>query len=100
MNGYRSKPPQGGLEVNPQLMRSETKKETMTKKLFKLIDKLEQEHLFLNGALQSIKEHFEKHKDEQYPQKPMEFGMIETLKQELSESVNLVNQIIEEKNNA
>ena len=34
----------------------------MTKKLFKLIDKLEQEHLFLNGALQSIKEHFEKHK--------------------------------------
>jgi len=27
MNGYRSKPPQGGLEVTPQLMRSETKKE-------------------------------------------------------------------------
>ena len=70
-----------------------------TKKLFKLIDKLEQEHLFLNNALQSIKEHFEKHKNEQYPQKPMEFGMVETLKQELTESVNLVNQIIEEKNN-
>ena len=69
----------------------------MTKKLFELIDKLEQEHLFLNGALQSIKEHFEKHKDEQYPQKPLEFGMVETLKQELSESVNLVNQIIKEK---
>jgi hypothetical protein len=48
----------------------------------------------------SIKEHFEKHKNEQYPQKPMEFGMVETLKQELSESVNLVNQIIKEKNNA
>jgi len=69
----------------------------MTKKLFELIDKLEQEHLFLNGVLQSIKEHFEKHKDEQYPQKPLEFGMVETLKQELSESVNLVNQIIKEK---
>ena len=24
--GHRSKPPQGGIEVNPQLMRSETKK--------------------------------------------------------------------------
>ena len=69
----------------------------MTKKLFQLIDKLEQEHLFLNGALQSIKEHFEKHKNEQYPQKPLEFGIVETLKQEISESVNLVNQIIKEK---
>ena len=69
----------------------------MKKKLFKLIDKLEQENLFLNGALQSIKEHFEKHKNEQYPQKPLEFGMVETLKQEISESVNLVNQIIKEK---
>jgi hypothetical protein len=69
----------------------------MTKKLFELIDKLEQEHLFLNGALNSIKEHFEKHKNEQYPQKPLEFGMVETLKQEISESVNLVNQIIKEK---
>ena len=29
----RSKPPQGGLGVNPQLMRSETKKEKIKKKL-------------------------------------------------------------------
>ena len=67
----------------------------MDKKSLNLIDKLRQELPYINNALTMITNHWEKHKKEEYPATPLEFGKVETIKQELTEGVRIINDIIE-----
>ena len=66
-------------------------KGTMTKKLLKLIDKLEEELIYINGAFDHIKSHVVDNKDQP-------IMSASTLTVDLSNGVNLINKIIEEKN--
>jgi len=69
----------------------------MDKKLLNLIDKLSQELPYINNALTMITNHWKKHKKEEYPSTPLEFDKVETIKQELTEGVRIINNIIERK---
>ena len=63
----------------------------MTKKMIKLINKLEEELIYINGAFDHIKSHIINHKD-----KPI--FSASTLKVDLENGINLINKIVEEKN--
>tara|TARA_B110000503_G_scaffold133204_1_gene210350 strand:+ start:95 stop:364 length:270 start_codon:yes stop_codon:yes gene_type:complete len=69
------------------------RKENMskTKKLFKLIDKLEEELIYINGAFDHIKSHIVNKKDQP-------IMSASTLTVDLKNGVDLINKIIEEKN--
>ena len=62
-----------------------------TKKLFKLIDKLEEELIYINGAFDHIKSHIVNKKDQP-------IMSASTLTVDLKNGVDLINKIIEEKN--
>jgi len=61
-----------------------------TKKLFKLIDKLEEELIYINGAFDHIKSHIVNKKDQP-------IMSASTLTVDLENGVDLINKIIEEK---
>ena len=63
----------------------------MTKKLLKLIDKLEEELIYINGAFDHIKSHIVNNKDQP-------IMSASTLTVDLENGINLINKIIEEKN--
>ena len=63
----------------------------MTKKLLKLIDKLEEELIYINGAFDHIKSHIVNNKDQP-------IMSASTLTVDLKNGVDLINKIIEEKN--
>ena len=62
-----------------------------TRKLFKLIDKLEEELIYINGAFDHIKSHIVNKKDQP-------IMSASTLTVDLKNGVDLINKIIEEKN--
>lgn len=62
----------------------------MTKKIYKLIDKLEQELIYINGAFDYIKSHTINHKN-----KPILSANI--LKADLKNGISLINKIVKQK---
>ena len=64
----------------------------MNKKMINLLNKLENELIYVNGAFDHIKSHCSYNKNEP-------ILSASTLKADLDVAVNLINKIIEEKNN-
>lgn len=65
----------------------------MTKKIYELIDKLEKELIYINGAFDHIKSHIINHKN-----KPILSANI--LKADLKNGISLINKIVKQKQKA
>ena len=79
------------IDVIKLTKRQENQQKGTMQKLLKLIDKLEEELIYINGAFDHIKSHVVDNKDQP-------IMSASTLTVDLSNGVNLINKIIEEKN--